>query len=487
MNEMLGNFQLIDLLNTINSYLWSLPFTVVFVGAALYFSVASRFMQLRYLKHMFELIFHSNPKDVGKRGISSFQALVVSVSGRVGTGNIAGVATAIAFGGPGALFWMWVIAILGASTSFVECALAQMYKIVDDGEFRGGPAFYIDRGLKWKWFAVVFAIGFFINMAITAPGIQANTIAASFQNAFGIEPVFTIIPIVLLIAFVIFGGIKRISHVAEFLVPMMAVGYVLMALFIIFCNYENVPAVFAMIFKSAFGLDATMGGIVGTTIAWGVKRGLYSNEAGQGSAPHVAAVASVRHPVEQGLIQSLSVFIDTLFVCTATGLMILLTGNYNLHKASGGYYLQNIGLVEPGPTYTQLSVDTVIPGFGSSFVAVALLLFAFTTILNYYYVAETNLAYLLQKTDHHIFNNGLRILMLVTVFYGGMNPPKLAWAFCDLGMGLAAWLNVIAILLLAKPGMAILKDYEEQLKLGKEPTFDPAKFGISDEYEIWKP
>ena len=474
------------IVNWLNGYIWSYALIVLCLGIGLYLSVATRFLQLRYFFHMFALMFQSGGASDEKRGISSFQALAVSVSGRVGTGNIAGVATAIGAGGPGALFWMWVMALLGAATSFVECSLGQMYKIEDDGEFRGGPAYYIERGLGWRPYAVFFAFASLLCYGLLLPGIQANSIVSGFQQSFELAPAHVLIPVCVILALIIFGGIQRISHVAEFLIPFMAVGYVLTAGFIIFSNLSELPAVFSKIFAGAFGQDAALGGILGATISWGVKRGLYSNEAGQGSGPHAASAAAVDHPAQQGFVQALSVYIDTLFICTATGLMILLAGTYNVKDMSGNFLLENVPGIESGPAYTQLAVDSVLQGYGGAFVAVSLFFFAFTTILSYYYIAETNLAYLFQKKDHHLFNNLLRFAVIAAVIYGGLKPAKLAWAIGDLGIGISAWLNIIALLFLATKGVQILRDYDRKYKAKQSLKFNPKDFGIDDEQEIWK-
>jgi AGCS family alanine or glycine:cation symporter len=292
-----------------------------------------------------------------KKGISSFQAFSLAISGRVGTGNIAGVATAIAMGGPGAVFWMWIIAFLGSSSAIIEATLGQLYKEVKDGEYRGGPAYYIKKGLKSNVFAWVFAVVTIVSTGFLLPSVQSNSIALAMKSAFNISPMVVGIFLVLLLGFIIIGGVKRISKVAEYVVPFMAGAYILMAIVIIIINIREVPEVFKLIFQSALNLEATFGGIVGSAISWGVKRGIYSNEAGQGTAPHAAAAAEVSHPIKQGLVQGFSVYVDTLFVCTATALMILFTGQYNVAHPEGGFIVQHIPGVEAGPEFTQLAVS----------------------------------------------------------------------------------------------------------------------------------
>ncbi|SFA42532.1 alanine or glycine:cation symporter, AGCS family [Parageobacillus thermantarcticus] len=470
------------LVEWLNSMIWSPALVYLCLATGLFYSLLTRFLQVRHMKEMIKQMFQGKSSEAG---ISSFQALSLALSGRVGTGNIAGVATAIAYGGPGAVFWMWLIAFVGAGSAFVEAALAQVYKTKQDGQFRGGPAYYIEKGLKMKWYAVLFAIVTVLATGVLLPGVQANSIAAGIENAFGIDPAITGIGIVVLLGAIIFGGVKRIARVAEFIVPFMALGYILVALFIVLANINELPHVLSLIFRSAFGMDAAFGGIVGAAISWGVKRGIYSNEAGQGTAPHAAAAAEVSHPAKQGLVQAFSVYIDTWFVCSATAFMILITGMYNVTPEGRAPIVQKLGNVEPGPIFTQKAVETVFPGFGAPFVAIALFFFAFTTIMAYYYMAETNLAYITRRMKSSWLLYALKAAVLVVVFYGSVKTAKLAWALGDIGVGSMAWLNIIAILLLTKPALKVLKDYEEQKKAGKDPVFDPVKLGI-DDADFWE-
>ncbi|WP_307340530.1 alanine/glycine:cation symporter family protein [Caldalkalibacillus uzonensis] len=468
--------------NWLNNIIWSPALIALCLGAGLFYSIATRFLQIRHFKDMVKLMFQGKSSDAG---VSSFQALSIALSGRVGTGNIAGVATAIAFGGPGAVFWMWLIAFLGAGSAFVEATLGQVYKTKQDGQFRGGPAYYIEKGLKLKWYAILFAIVTVIATGILLPGVQANSIASSMKNAFGISTTITGLVLVAVLAIIIFGGVKRIARVAQVVVPFMALGYILVALIVVFANISQLPDVLALIFKSAFGAEAAFGGILGAAISWGVKRGIYSNEAGQGTAPHAAAAAEVSHPAKQGLVQAFSVYIDTWFVCSATAFMILITGMYNVTPEGQPAIVNNIGDVEPGPVFTQMAVESVLPGFGAPFVAIALLFFAFTTIMAYYYMAETNLAYINRKVKRVWSEYALKIALLAVVFYGSVRTATLAWDLGDIGVGSMAWLNIIAILLLTKPALKVLKDYEKQKREGKDPVFDPAKVGINDA-DFWE-
>jgi alanine or glycine:cation symporter, AGCS family len=467
----------------LNGILWSTPFIYTILGIGLIFSILTRFLQVRHIKDMVMLMFQGKSSEAG---VSSFQALSIALSGRVGTGNIAGTATAIAMGGPGAVFWMWAIAFIGASSAFVESTLAQIYKVKQDGLYRGGPAYYIEKGLGIRWFAIAFSISALIAMALLMPGIQSNSIAIGVENAFGISKPVSGVIIVVLLGAIIFGGVKRIATVAQYTVPFMAVGYILVALVIIAMNITELPAVFALIFKSAFGADSMFGGILGSAIAWGVKRGIYSNEAGQGTGAHAAAAAEVSHPAKQGLVQAFSVYIDTLFVCSATAFMILFTGMFNTVGTDGKTFIvEKLPGVEAGPGYTQAAVDAVIPGFGAEFVAVALFFFAFTTIMAYYYMAETNIAYLLRGRNGKVPMFLLKVVILGATFYGAVKEASLAWAMGDAGLGIMVWLNLIAIVLLAKPALIALKDYEEQKKQGLDPVFNSKKLGIKNA-EYWE-
>ena len=471
------------LISAINSYVWSPALVYLCLGVGLYFSIRTRFMQVRSVGEMIRLMFRGKSSAAG---VSSFQALTIALSGRVGTGNIAGVATAITFGGPGAIFWMWMVAFLGASTAYVESTLAQIYKEKDDnGQYRGGPAYYIEKAMGQRWYAWIFAVATVVAMGVLLPGVQANSIASGLTTAWGIDPAVTAALIVITLGFIIFGGVKRIAHFAEFVVPFMALAYVLVALVIVLLNVERVPEMFRLIFASAFGLEAGFGAVLGLAVQWGVKRGIYSNEAGQGSGPHAAAAAEVSHPAKQGYVQAVSVYIDTWLVCSATAFMLLVTGTYNVQHPDGSMLVNALPGVEAGPGYTQAAVESVLPGFGSIFVALALTLFAFTTIVAYYYIAETNVAYINRRVHRPWLVFALRLLMLCAVTYGAVRTASAAWDLGDIGVGVMAWLNIIAILILQKPALVALRDYERQKKEGLDPTFDPEKLGIRNA-DYWK-
>lgn len=483
--------------DTINSYVWSSALVYLCLGAGLLFSILTRFVQVRQFREMLRLL--KGGKESAK-GISTFQALAVSLSGRVGTGNIAGVAAAIGFGGPGAVFWMWIVAFLGASTAYVEAALGQIYKEVDEGQYRGGPAFYIEKALGQKWYAWIFALSTVLACGFLLPGVQANAIGNAVDLAVGggvlIEtPLgeFSRVKlavggmIVVFLGIIIFGGVKRIAHFTQVVVPVMALLYVASSLVILFMNIELVPAVFAKIIGDAFTPMAGFGAAIG----WGVKRGIYSNEAGQGTGPHAAAAAEVEHPAQQGLVQAFSVYVDTLLVCSATAFMIIITGAYHVTgveaAVSGGTLAAT---VDPNsPAFTQLAVDSMAMGVGAPFVAIALFFFAFTTLLAYYYIAETNVAYIKRTLNIPGLMLILKFGLLGTAFYGTIRAASLAWGLGDIGVGLMAWLNIIGILAIFLAGgaaMKTLKDYERQQKEGVEHYhFDPLALGIKNA-DFWE-
>ncbi|KAA6439295.1 alanine:cation symporter family protein [Dyadobacter flavalbus] len=469
-----------QIINEINGIIWSNALIALCLGTGIYFSVVTRFLQVRFLKDMVGLLFGNKGSE---KGVSSFQAFAIAISGRVGTGNIAGVATAIAMGGPGAVFWMWAIAFLGASSAYVEATLGQIYKQVKDGQYRGGPAFYIEKGLGMKWYAVLFAAATIASTALFLPGVQSNSIAISAKSAFDIPVELTGAVITILLGLIIFGGVKRIGKVAELVVPFMAGAYILMALVIIAINITQVPAVFSLIIRSAFDMEPAFAGIFGMAVSWGVKRGIYSNEAGQGTAPHAAAAAEATHPVKQGLVQAFSVYVDTLFVCTATALMILFTGKYNVVNPGGGFLVEHVQGMAIGSEFTQQAISAHFPALGSGFVSIALLFFAFTTIMAYYYIAETNLSYLVKKEDSKTLLWALRALIMGATFYGSIKTAELAWTIGDIGVGLMAWLNIIAILLLRKPALDALKDYQRQKKQGIDPVYRASRMGIENAEE----
>ena len=476
-----------EIVSTLSSWVWGMPFIIFCLATGLYFSWRLRFMQVRYFKEMIQMLLQGKSST---SGISSFQAFSLALAGRVGTGNIAGVATAIALGGPGAIFWMWVIAFFGAGTAFIESSLGQIYKEKIDGNYRGGPAFYILKGLKNKHFAIGFAIVTVVSQGLLIPGVQSSTICNAFNHSFGVNMHITAAVVVLLLAIVIFGGVRRIARVAEIVTPFMTIGYLLIASIILIYNYQHITGALLLIIKSAFGFEAAFSGMVGAAISMGVKRGIFSNEAGQGTGPHAAAACEVPHPAKQGLVQAFSVYVDSLLICSATALIILVTGTYHVFDASEQIISSGNAMpaeiITYGPVYTQLAVDTTIPGFGSGFVAIALFFFAFTTLLNYYFQAETNMYFLFRKGKIAFYLiNVLRIGMLTVSFFAAVNAMTLAWNMADIGVGMMAWLNLIAILMLRKVALKVFDDFEKQYKSGiKDPVFRSEKLQI-DNAEEW--
>ena len=475
------------IIQTVNSCVWSPVLVALCLIAALYFSFGTRFVQVRRFREMMHLLF-VNDKSQGK-GISSFQAFALALSGRVGTGNIVGVATAIGYGGPGSIVWMWIIAFFGAGTAFAESTLSQIFKEDHNGQFRGGPAYYIEKGLKCKWLAIAFAICSVLASGLFLPPVQSNGIALSFANTFHIEAWWAGLGVAILIGFVIMGGVNRIAEVAQIVAPLMAIIYIILSIIVLICNASVVPAVFGDMIRSAFGLNEAFGGILGSTVAWGVKRGIYSNEAGQGSGAIVAAAARVSHPVKQGLVQAFSVYIDTLLVCTATAVMILATKTYNVFGPNGELLIaaQGAAVGEPGVTYTSSALGTLMGAkWGGIIISIALFFFAFTTIMAYYYYAETNLVYLFGKgKKEQILIWVLRICLVIAVFFGSLKEAKIVWDLGDIGVGMMAWINIIAILLLSPIAFRALRSYEKQKSEGKEPVFDPKELGVK-KADFWE-
>lgn len=473
---------IVKITDFLNGIIWSDWMTYLCLLTGFVFTIALFGEQLK-LKEMWSLLFHTKSSS---EGISGFQAFTMAVGGRVGTGNIVGVATAIAYGGPGAMFWMWLLALLGAATTFAECSLSQLYKKKIDGIYRGGPAYYIRYGLRSPWLAAIFAAAAFIGNAILHPGLQADAISTAVNNAFGLNKLITGIIIVVLLALIIFGGVRRIGNVASKVVPVMAGIYILASLVLLVVNAKAIPACFSLIFTSAFGANSVFGGILGSAIAWGVKRGFYSSEAGMGTASQAAANADVSHPAKQGLVQSFSVYIDTIFVCTATGLMMLITGMYNVEDGAGGYLYEGLHGVEVGVGYVQAALDTLLPHFGSIFVAIALFFFAFTTLLAAYNIGETNFLYLFGKSKYQkAALTVVRILFLAVTFLGSMVPATLAWAWADIGLGSAAWITMIGALCLVPVARKLYRDYWDQKKQGLDPIFRPSRVGIKNA-ELWE-
>ena len=481
----LDNFE--SLLNGVNDILWSYILIVMLIGCAVLFTIRTRFVQFRMLGEMVRLLFAGPSSDTGKhpngrraatkdrdsrskKHISSFQAFSVALASRIGTGNLAGVATAICIGGPGAVFWMWVIALLGSATAFVESTLAQLYKRKAKDAFIGGPAYYMKYGLGKAWMGVVFAVLMIMTFGLANSSLQSNTICAAWEKAFGIDTVYFGMILTLLTLFVAFGGIHRVAKVSSMIVPTMAVAYMVLSLAVLLWNISLLPAVLVTIVKSAFGMEQAAGGMIGLTIIQGVKRGLFSNEAGEGSAPNAAATADVSHPVKQGLIQALGVFTDTLIVCSCTAFIILLSGVD--YTAVNGVQL------------TQEALTSEIGSIGNPFIALMILLFAFSTVIGNYYYGEANVRYI---TKSRIALFVYRITAGAVVMIGSVITLNLAWSITDVMMALLTACNLIAITPLSGQVLRLLKDYRRQRHQGRDPVFRRSQMpDISEKLDAWE-
>ena len=473
---------IIDFINQLNDALWGYVIIAALVGCGLWFTVRMRGVQFRMVGEMLRLLTDSasRPQDIGADGstsetkhISSFQAFAVSLASRVGTGNLAGVATAIAVGGPGAVFWMWVMALVGAATAFVESTLGQLFKRKHQDSFIGGPAYYIERGLHCRWMAVLFAVLITVSFGLANNSVQTNTICGAMEGAFGWSPTVVGAVLVVLTLAIVFGGIQRIAHVSSVLVPIMAVGYFLLAVVIIVMNIELVPHVFRIIIDSAFGLQQAVGGTVGAAIMNGVKRGLFSNEAGEGSAPNAAATAAVSHPVKQGLIQSLGVFTDTLLVCSCTAFIILISGVYENPELNG-------------IMLTQTALESEVGAWGPVFIALAIFLFAYSSMIGNYYYGEANVRFMTRSqktlTLYRLLSGG------VMVMFGSLVSLDTVWSIIDLCMALLTACNLVAIILLGKYVFRLLDDYQRQKRQGiKSPIFHRSQLPeLEPELECWE-
>ena len=462
-------------LEQINDFLWGWNFhsiIIVLVSCGVYFTVKTRFVQFRMIGEMFRLLVESVPKGDSKHHVSSFQAFSVSVATRVGTGNLAGVSGAIAVGGPGAVFWMWIIALIGAATAFVESTLAQLFKRRNGESFIGGPAYYILHGMHNKWMSALFAVLITLTFGLSYNSIQSNTIAEALHNAFNFDPVIVGVVLTVISLVIVFGGLHRIARVSSILVPVMAIGYFMLAFVIVVMNYEKIPGVLALIVDNAFGIEQVAGGMVGVAMREGIKRGLFSNEAGEGSAPNVAATATVSHPVKQGLIQSLGVFTDTLLVCSCTAFIILLSGVYQPG-------------CEAGIVLTQSALDSQIGSSGKIFLAIAILFFAFSSILGNYYYGEANILFLTRKRwvleAFRVLSGGVMVML------GAVASLGLVWNFGEVCMALITLCNLIAIVFLGKYAFILLKDYRKQKSEGKKsPVFNKSMIPeVEKDLDAW--
>lgn len=450
-----------------NDLIWSQYLIGLLLTVGIFFTISSKFVQLRMLPEMFRALVEK-PETLknGEKGISPFQAFAISAGSRVGTGNIAGVATAIVLGGPGAVFWMWIIAFIGAASAFIEATLAQVYKVHDkEGGFRGGPAYYITKGLNQKWLGITFAVLITVTFAFVFNTVQSNTIAESLRTQYHISPVITGIILAIITAIIIFGGVRSIATLSSLIVPIMAIVYIGIVLVILLMNFDQIIPMIGTIIKSAFGMEQVAGGAVGTAILQGIKRGLFSNEAGMGSAPNAAATAAVPHPVKQGLLQSLGVFFDTMLVCTATAIMILLYSGLKFGEKA-----------PQGVEVTQSALNEHLGSPGGIFLTVAITLFAFSSVVGNYYYGQSNIEFLSKnKAILFIF----RCLVVVLVFIGAVVKTETVWSTADLFMGLMAIVNLVSIIGLSNIAFAVMKDYIKQKRAGLKPVFKPENLEIN--------
>ncbi|WP_134699401.1 sodium:alanine symporter family protein [Ammoniphilus sp. YIM 78166] len=454
-----------------NDLLWSYVLIAMLIIVGLYFTYKTKFIQIRQLGEMIRLLREGVGESVnGGKGVSAFGAFALSTASRVGTGNLAGVSLAISIGGPGAVFWMWLIALIGSASAFVEATLAQVYKVKDQGGFRGGPAYYMEKGLNKRWMGIIFAILITTSFGLVFNAVQANTITLAVENAYGIDRIVTGIFLAAVTAYIIFGGVKRIVAISEWLVPIMAGGYLLIAGYVMIVNFSELPAAITLIVKSAFGLEQAFGGGMGAAMLMGIKRGLFSNEAGMGSAPNAAATADVSHPVKQGLIQALGVFVDTLLICSATAFIVLLSDSYQTEGLEGIQLLQ-------------VALSSQVGSWAMSFVAIAVLLFAFTSVVGNYYYGQTNIEFI-HSNKKWIFV--YRLAVVGMTLFGSIAKVSIVWDLADLFMALMALTNLIAILLLGKIAFAALEDYLQQRKQGADPVFQASCIAGLMNAECWE-
>ena len=461
-----------QIINETNDILWTYILIVMLLGCAIWFSIRTRFVQFRMLGEMIRLLGDSTAKINGhEKHISSFQAFTISLASRVGTGNLAGVATAITVGGPGTIFWMWIIALLGSSSAFVESSLAQLFKIRGKHSYIGGPAYYMERGLKKRWMGILFAVLITITFGFAFNSVQSNTMSAALESAFAVKPWLsgTIISVLTLI--IIFGGVQRIATISSIIVPIMAVGYILLALFVVLSNIDRIPTVIGQIIGNAFGWHQAVGGGIGAALMQGIKRGLFSNEAGMGSAPNAAATAYVTHPAKQGFIQALGVFTDTLLICSCTAFIILFSE-------------EHIGNGLDGIQLTQAALTNEVGSIGGIYVAIATLFFAYSSILGNYYYGEANIRFFTSRRWPVLL---YRILVGGMVMFGSLASLNLVWSLADVTMALMSICNLIAIFLLGKYAFRLLDDYLEQKRKGiKSPVFHKERMkDIEQDLECW--
>ena len=463
-----------SIIGQINNILWSYVLIALLILSGLLYTIRTGFAQGRLLGDMVALITGklSSLRDGEKKvagQVTGFQAFCIAVASHVGTGNLAGVAIAVAVGGPGALFWMWVIALLGGATSLIENTLAQTYKVKEGNGFRGGPSYYMEKALGQKTLGYIFSVIVIVTFAFVFNTVQANTIAQAFETTFNMSSAVAGIILAALTALIIFGGLNRIANVVSFMVPVMAIGYVIVALYVLIVNVVHIPGLFMSIIEAAFGIKQAVGGAIGVAMLQGIKRGLYSNEAGMGSAPNAAATSNVSHPVKQGLLQAFGVFVDTILICSATGFIVLLYPEYN-----------TIG--EKGIKLTQLALSHSVGAWGAGFITLCIFLFAFSSLVGNYYYGEANLEFLTKsKTSMLVF----RVLTVACVYLGSVASLGLVWDIADVSMGIMALMNIVVIAILSPKAIAIINDYIKQRKEGKNPVFRAKDIPGLENTECW--
>lgn len=476
------------IINAMNSIIWSDVMVVVCIGAGLFFSIRYKFAQVRDFKDMVRNLFSNKTSS---DGISTFASFCTTMSARLGVGNIAGVATAVYMGGPGAIFWMCMTSFLIAATSYTECTLGQLYKVRVDGQYRGGAYYIAEKGLGWRWYGIIFALASILGLVLLT-GTQANQIGEAVDVAFGISPIISGVVLGVIFGIIIIGGIRRVSTVASVLVPFMAIGYFIVTIIVLIANASMIPTMFAWIFKNAFTVDAAFGATVGSAIVWGVKRAVFASGSGMGEETPAAAAAETSHPAGQGLANSFGIYVDIL-VCTCSGLLILVTDCFNTasgYIGSGSEAMQNLyDSGQYGIAFQQAAVDSVMPSIGKIVICVILVLFALTSVLSYAYQVENSMVYLFERSSQKVRKYvllGTHIFMVIVFVYFSAASSDTAWAAGDVGVGLMIWFNMFLIVVLHNNAVKLLKDYETQRKAGIEyPVFDPDKLGIKNA-DLWK-
>lgn len=458
-----------DILTKINNFMYTYVLIIMLVGVGLYFTIRTKGVQFRLIGDGIKSMLEKSDSKEGEKKVSSFQALMISTASRVGTGNIAGIATAIAAGGSGAVFWMWLMALIGGASAFIESTLAQVYKVKKDGQYRGGPSYYMERALGKRWMGILFSVLLIICFAYGFNGLQAYNMSSALQYYIegyseSVYPMILGIILAAATAFVIWGGVHRIGFITSVIVPIMAVIYIVMGLVTMLLHITELPQMFAEIFANAFNFRAMAGGFAGSAVVIGIKRGLFSNEAGMGSAPNASASADVVHPVKQGLVQIISVFIDTILICSSTAIMLLVSG------------VDGVSGVLDGIPYVQAAISANVGEWGIHFITISIFAFAFSSLIGNYYYAESNIVFI---KNNKVIMFLFRVTCIVAIFLGAQADFSLVWNIADITMGLMAIVNIIAIFLLGNIALKVLNHYEEQKKQGKEPVFREGDIGIT--------